>query len=233
MFDLRDIKVVHEDNHLIAVNKPNRILVHGDKTGDVTLTDLVKQYIKIRYNKPGDVFLGVIHRLDRPVSGVTVFARTSKALTRMNKLFQEKKVQKKYLALTTERPDPYEGTLVQYVAKDRNRNVSKILNGPSKRNPNAKKSELSYRVIGELEGHFLLEVLPKTGRSHQIRVQLSGMGTPIRGDVKYKFKFANPGNYIHLHCSEMSFEHPVKKEPLVIQATPPDEKYWNLFEGLY
>ena len=232
MLDLKDLKVVYEDNHLIAVNKPYRVLVHGDNSGDATLSDLVKKYIKIRYKKPGDVFLGVIHRLDRPVSGVTVFARTSKALTRMNKLFQEKEIEKVYWAITMARPDPIQGTLVHYLLKDRSRNVTKAYEQLSRRAKDAKKSELHYKLIAELHGHYLLEVHPQTGRSHQIRVQLSELGTPIRGDVKYKFKFPNEDNFIHLHCRSMSFVHPVKKEKITIEANPPDEEFWNLFEHL-
>ncbi len=233
MLKLRDLEVVYEDNHLIAVNKPNRVLVHGDETGDRTLADVVKQYIKEKYKKPGDVFLGVIHRLDRPVSGVTVFARTSKALTRMNKLFQEKKIQKVYWALTTERPEPIEGKLEHYLLKDKHRNISKAYTQLGRRTKDAKLSELSYKMIAALQGHFLLEVKPKTGRPHQIRVQLSEMGTPIRGDIKYGFKFGSPGYSISLHCRSMTFEHPVKKEEITVSSDPPSDQYWNHFHEYY
>ncbi len=229
MLDLSDLQVLHEDNHLIAVNKPAGWLVQGDQTGDTPLVEYVKQYIKIRYKKPGDVFLGVIHRLDRPVSGVVVFARTSKALTRMNNLFRDRLVEKTYWALTKIRPNPIEGELVDYIVKDKNRNVSKALDAPSKRNPDAKKAELTYKLMGEIDGLHLLEVKPKTGRPHQIRVQLSKLGTPIRGDIKYGDNRPNDDASIYLHCRSLQFVHPVKKEPVYIEAEIPSVFQWQLF----
>ena len=224
------LQILYEDNHLIAVNKPAGWLVHADETGDQTLADLVKRYIKDRYDKPGAVFLGVIHRLDRPVSGAVIFARTSKGLERMNRLFAERKVKKTYWAITTERPEPLEGHLVHYIQKDTSRNVAKAYDKVSRRSKDAKKAELDYRLIGAVGEHHLLEVNPITGRPHQIRVQLSKKGWPIRGDLKYGFKKPNYGGFIHLHCKSMEFIHPVKQEPVKIEAELPDEQIWRLFD---
>lgn len=224
------LQVIYEDNHLIAVNKPAGWLVQGDITGDMPISESVKAYIKERYDKPGAVYLGTIHRLDRPVSGVVVFARTSKALTRMNKLFQEKAVQKTYWAITDKRPNPLSDHLTHYLTKDPSINKAKAYDRPSNRVKNAKKSELTYELKAGLAGHHLLEVHPLTGRPHQIRVQLSKIGCPIRGDLKYGYATPNQDGSIHLHCREMSFIHPVKKEPVTITADVPDEAIWNLFE---
>ncbi len=223
------IQVLYEDNHLIAVNKPARMLVQGDKTGDSTLGDWVKRYIKDRYNKPGDVFLGVIHRLDRPVSGVVIFARTSKALTRMNELFRERSIKKTYWAITqTELPD-LEGSLTHFLLKDTTKNKTKAYDRLSNRAAKAKKAELDYRLIGKVANHNLYEISLKTGRPHQIRVQLSKMGSPIRGDVKYGAEKGNEDGSIHLHSRSLSFIHPVKKEPVYIEADAPDEQIWRTF----
>lgn len=223
------LQVLHEDNHLIAVNKPGGWLVQGDATGDLPLSELVKQYIKDRYKKPGDVFLGVIHRLDRPVSGTVVFARTSKALERMNKLFAERKIKKTYWAITEERPDPIQGHLTHYILKDRSKNVSKAYLQKGRRTADAKKSELDYKLISGIGDNHLIEVNPITGRPHQIRVQLSSIGCPIRGDVKYGYKRKNLEGTIHLHCKKLEFIHPVKKEPVVIESETPDSQIWSLF----
>ena len=228
MLNLRDLKVIYEDNHLIAVNKPSGWLVQGDRTGDTPLSDYVKAYIKKKYKKPGDVYLGVIHRLDRPVSGVVVFARTSKALTRMNKLFQDREIEKQYWACVAERPKPIEGRLKHYLIKDKERNVAKAFDKPSNRNKGAKESILDYKLLSSVGDHHLIEVRPLTGRPHQIRVQLSRLGCPIRGDLKYGFKRANQDNSIHLHCKSLAFVHPVKKEPLKIKAKEPNEQVWKM-----
>lgn len=225
-----NFQVLYEDNHLIAVNKPAGVLVQGDETGDTPLSELVKRYIKLQYDKPGDVFLGVIHRLDRPVSGVVVFARTSKALERMNKLFHDRNIQKTYWAVTAQRPEPLQGHLTHYLIKDSERNVSRALEQPSKRNPDAKLAELDYELVMEVHGHCLLEVHPITGRPHQIRAQLAKIGCPIRGDVKYGFPSPARDGMIYLHCRSLAFEHPVKKEPVVITADPPEDQIWKLFE---
>lgn len=224
------LQVLFEDNHLIAVNKPAGLLVQADETQDKPLSEFVKQYIADRYNKPGAVFLGTIHRLDRPVSGVVIFARTSKALARMNKLFQERAIEKTYWAITEDRPDPLQSKLVHYIDKDRSRNVAHA--SLKKRNKKAKESELTYEMIAEMGNHHLLEVKPKTGRPHQIRVQLSHIGCPIRGDIKYGAPIANPDGNIHLHCRSMSFVHPVRKEPVTITANPlVKDEVWQMFEG--
>jgi 23S rRNA pseudouridine1911/1915/1917 synthase len=226
---MNNLQIIYEDNHLIAVNKPAGMLVQGDETGDTPLSDHVKTYIKSRYNKPGDVWLGVIHRIDRPVSGAVIFARTSKALERMNKLFADREIGKTYWAIVKERPDPLGATLVNYLDKDREKNVTKVLEGPSRRHPDAKKSELTYDLLSSLGNFHLLVVNPATGRSHQIRAQLAHIGSPIRGDMKYGYGSPNADGSISLHCREMAFVHPVSKEKVAITADPPDEQVWNMF----
>lgn len=225
------LQFLHEDNHLIAVNKPPGYLVQGDESGDIPLTEYVKDYIKVRYNKPGDVFLGVIHRLDRPTSGVVIFARTSKGLSRMNELFKNREVEKEYWAVTQTRPDPLEGELVHYIAKDRDRNVSKAFSSLSNRAKavQAKRAVLQYRLQAELNNRCLISVNLHTGRSHQIRVQLSSIGCPIVGDLKYGYPKANQDGSIYLHCRKISFVHPVKKEQVEISADPPNDPTWKLF----
>lgn len=233
MLNLSLLQVIHEDNHIIAVNKPAGMLVHGDATGDVPLSDYVKQYIKLRYKKPGDVFLGVIHRLDRPVSGTIVFARTSKGLSRMTKLFQDRKIEKTYWAVVKKRPEPIIGSVKSYLLKDRDRNVTKSYQKIGNRTKNAKLSELSYSMLAEINGHHLLEVKPLTGRPHQIRVQLASIGCPIIGDLKYGYPQANQNGSIHLHARKLSFIHPVKKEPVEISSEPPRDFIWKLFRSHY
>lgn len=223
----KGLEVIYEDNHIIAVNKPNGILVQGDKTGDLTLPDLVKEYIKVRYHKPGDVFLGVFHRLDRPVSGVVIFARTSKALARMNDMMRDKEFQKTYFAMVFPRPDELEGHLIHHIIKHEDKNMVKVLTRPKM---DSKEAELYYRVHAELDGKVLLIVNPLTGRPHQIRAQLSKIGSPILGDLKYGAAYALPNQNIALHCYEMKFMHPVKKEWVTIQASPPDIFPWNTFD---
>jgi 23S rRNA pseudouridine1911/1915/1917 synthase len=229
---MQGLQVLYEDNHLIAVNKPAGVLVQADETEDPPLSDYVKLYIKDRYNKPGDVFLGTIHRLDRPVSGVVIYARTSKGLARMNKLFQERKMEKVYWAITSDRPDPLSGHLTHYIDKDRIRNVAHASKRP--RSKDAKKADLDYRLIAELGDQVMIEVKPQTGRPHQIRVQLARIGCPIRGDLKYGFPKANHDGSIHLHCRSMSFVHPVKQVPVTITASPPqNDAVWRLFSHLW
>lgn len=226
------LQVLFEDNHLIAINKPAGYLVQGDHTGDQPLTENVKAYIKLRYDKPGEVFLGVIHRLDRPVSGVLLFARTSKALIRMNELFQSRDIEKKYWAITTHQPDPLHATLVNYLFKDHDKNKSTAIDQPSRRHPDAKRAELSYEMRGRVGQQCLLEVNPITGRPHQIRAQLAKIGCPIRGDVKYGHAQANEDGNIHLHCRSLHFMHPIKKEPVTIIADAPNDPVWRLFKDL-
>jgi 23S rRNA pseudouridine1911/1915/1917 synthase len=227
--DYTKLQVIYEDNHLIAVNKPAGMLVHADETGDDTMADLVKWYIKERYNKPGDVFLGVIHRLDRPVSGLTIFARTTKALQRMNEMFQKREVKKTYFALTENRPEELEGDLVHFLVKDHDANITKA--STTKKGPfkEGKEASLHYAYKGSIGVQHLIEVQPHTGRPHQIRVQLSKMGCPIRGDVKYGGQRKNQGNFIHLHARKLEFIHPVKLEPVTIIADLPREPLWQEF----
>jgi 23S rRNA pseudouridine1911/1915/1917 synthase len=225
------LQVIFEDNHLIAVNKPAGMLVHADATEDATLEDFVKEYIKIRYRKPGDVFLGTIHRIDRPVSGAIVFARTSKALTRMNELFKKREIEKKYWAITQERPSAISGTLEHYIAKDRSKNQALIYDQLSTRakNNKAKKARLSYQLIAGADNRNVLEISLETGRPHQIRVQLAHSGTPIVGDLKYGAPFPMNDATIALHSRSISFLHPVRKEPVTITADPPLNEEWSRF----
>ena len=220
------LNVVYEDNHLLIINKPAGVLVQGDSTGDKPLVDYGKDYIKEKYNKPGAVFLGVVHRLDRPVSGLVVFARTSKALERMNKIFKDRKVQKTYWAITKQKTRPEVGKLTHWLIKDTERNITKAYDEPV---DGAKKAELNYRYMGTLNRHHLIEVKPITGRPHQIRVQLAAIGCPIRGDVKYGYNQPNPDGSIHLHARKLYFMHPVKKEPVEVVAGVPQTEFWEQF----
>jgi len=232
--DLRDIEVLYEDNHLIAVNKQGGWLVHGDETGDPTLQDLVRHYIKVRYNKPGNVFCGVIHRIDRPVSGIVIFARTSKGLQRMNQVFQNREIQKNYLAVTTSRPEMEEGRVEHYLVKDKERNVTKAYNWLSnKAKKGGKKAISDYKLLASLGDQHLVEVKPITGRPHQIRVQLKELGSTIKGDLKYGYNKTWRRNFIYLHCNELSFMHPIKKVPVTISAPPPNDQIWNVFKHIY
>ena len=229
------LQVLYEDNHLIAVNKPAGYLSQSDQTGDVTVMDLVKEYIKVRYGKPGEVFLGSIHRLDRPVSGVILFARTSKALSRMTQAFRDRKVTKKYWAIVGEQPTPIEGTLTGFIYKDAKKNLSKVLpKANSNRHQGAKQATLDYRMLGRIGTNVLLEVTPHTGRPHQIRVQLAQqLDSPIRGDLKYGFRTSNEDGNINLHSRSLTFDHPVKKEPVTITADPPrHDQLWQLFDEI-
>ncbi len=225
---VRELQVVYEDNHLIAVNKPPGALAQKDATGDDILADVVKEYIKLKYKKPGDVFLGIIHRLDRPTSGVTIFARTTKALERMNKLFADQKIGKTYYCITRMRPEPLDGKLQHYLLKDNMKNVVYAYDEQSKRNEGSKLSTLDYELKGDLDGYFLLKINPHTGRQHQIRVQLSKMGWPIVGDLKYGSKEkAENDRMIYLHCRKIDFEHPIKKEHIRIEAGFPNSHLWK------
>jgi 23S rRNA pseudouridine1911/1915/1917 synthase len=230
MLDLSGIQVLYEDNHLIAVNKPPGMLVQGDITGDTPLSEYVREYIRLRYKKPGNVFVGVTHRLDRPVSGVVLFARTSKALPRINELFKNKQIEKTYLAITGRRPDPLKGHLSHFILKDKIKNIAKAYDKIGNRTKEAKQSDLDYELIGELNKRYLLKINPSTGRPHQIRVQLASIDCPIWGDVKYGFPTPNKDGSIHLNCRSLAFEHTVKKEPVYIEADPPDDFLWNQFD---
>lgn len=229
--ELSDLRVLYEDNHLIAVNKPANVPVQPDETEDITLADIVKQYIKIRYQKPGDVFLGTIHRIDRPVSGVVLFARTDKALKRMNELFATRQVQKTYLAVVMKRPEDLEAELRHFLLKDNQKNIVHAYD--KQRYKDAKEAVLSYKLLGQIGQHHLVEVKPETGRPHQIRVQLSRISSPIKGDVKYGAKEPNVGKHIHLHSYKLSFIHPVKQEPVNIIALPSEkDNIWREFKHL-
>lgn len=221
--------VVYEDNHLIVVNKEPGVLVQGDRTGDVTLGDMVKTYIKEKYEKPGEVFLGTVHRLDRPVSGLVVFARTSKALERMNEIFRKRQVQKTYWAVVGRKPAEEKGKLTHWLLKDEALNQVKAYDYEV---TGSQKAELTYRLLGKVNEHYLLEVNPITGRPHQIRVQLATMGCPIRGDVKYGYPRLNPDACINLHARRLYFIHPVKKEPLICKAGVPNDPFWEEFLSL-
>ncbi|MGB0930282.1 MAG: RluA family pseudouridine synthase [Chitinophagales bacterium] len=217
-------EVIYEDNHIIAINKPAGMLVQGDRTGDIPLSEHVKEYIKQKYKKQHNVYLGVTHRIDRPVSGVLLFARTSKALTRLNKMFHDKTIQKTYWAVVKNRPPKMEDALIHYLIKDRVRNKSKAY--PIERK-GTKKSETKYKWLKSSDNYHLLEMKPLTGRHHQIRVQLSTIDCPIKGDIKYGFKRTNKDASIHLHARKIEFIHPVRKEPMVITAEPPKEVVWD------
>lgn len=221
------MEILYEDNHLIAVNKKVSDIVQKDKTGDVALEDLVKAYIKEKYNKPGDVFLGVTHRIDRPVSGVVLFARTSKALERLNVMFQEKKAEKVYWAIVKEKPPKEEDILIHYIKRDQEKNKSYAFD---KDVPGSKKAVTRYKLLGASDNFYLLEVKIETGRHHQIRCQLAKIGCPIRGDLKYGFARSNPDGGISLHSKSMRFLHPVKNEEIIIEAPLPEDSLWNYFK---
>lgn len=224
------IDVLYEDNHLIAINKRSGDIIQGDKTGDITLSEYVKRYLKEKYKKPGNVFLGTIHRLDRPTSGVVIFAKTSKCLTRMNKLFKEKKVKKTYLAIVSNKPPLNQGTLKNYLRKNEKQNKSYIV-----KEKEGKYSILQYKLLKKLNHYYLIKISPETGRHHQIRAQLSNIGCYIKGDVKYGDKRKNKNLSIHLLAYQIQLNHPVKKEDIIITAKPPKDILWkacNIQESL-
>lgn len=219
--------VVYEDNHIIIVNKTASEIVQGDKTGDTPLSEIVKQYIKEKYSKPGNVFLGVTHRLDRPVSGIVVFAKTSKALSRLNEMFRNSEVKKTYWAIVKNRPELDEGELVHYMVKNEKQNKSYAYDKEVK---DSKKAVLHYKLIGHSQNYYLLEVDLKTGRHHQIRCQLAKMGCPIKGDLKYGFPRSNPDGSICLHSRRVRFIHPVSKTEIDVVAPLPAGNLWNGLE---
>ncbi|MBP9793849.1 MAG: RNA pseudouridine synthase [Flavobacterium sp.] len=219
-----NLQILHEDNHIIVVNKRVGDIVQGDKTGDKPLSDVVKEYIKEKYNKPGDVFLGVVHRLDRPTTGIVVFARTSKALTRLNDLFKNRETQKTYWAVVKNKPEKNEATLIHFLKRNEKNNTSKAHINEV---PDSKKASLDYKIIATLNNYFGLEINLHTGRHHQIRAQLSAIGCPIKGDLKYGFDRSNPDGGIHLHARKLKFIHPVSKEPIEIIAPVPDDVIWK------
>ena len=219
--------VVYEDNHIVVVNKTSSEIVQGDKTGDTPLSEMVKQYLKEKYNKPGNVFIGVTHRLDRPVSGLVVFAETSKALPRLNEMFRNGEVKKTYWAIVKECPKETEGELVHYLVRNEKQNKSYAYDKEVK---NSKKAVLHYKLIGHSQNYYLLEVDLKTGRHHQIRCQLAKMGCPIKGDLKYGSPRSNPDGSICLHARTVQFVHPVSKEMIRLTAPVPEGNLWNGFE---
>lgn len=219
-----NLQVLHEDNHLIVVNKRVGDIVQGDKTGDKPLSEIVKEYIKEKYNKPGEVFLGVVHRLDRPTTGIVAFARTSKALSRMNELFSNRETQKTYWAVVKNKPEKSKDKLVHYLKRNEKNNTSKA---HLKEVPDSKLASLEYQIIKELNNYTALEIELHTGRHHQIRAQLAAIGSPIKGDLKYGFDRSNPDGGIHLHARKLHFIHPVSKEAITIIAPTPDDVIWN------
>ena len=216
--------VVYEDNHIIIVNKTASEIVQGDKTGDVPLSETVKQYLKEKYHKPGNVFIGVTHRLDRPVSGLVVFAKTSKALSRLNEMFKGSEVKKTYWAIVKQTPAETEGELVNYLVRNEKQNKSYAYDTEK---PGSKKAILHYRLIARSDNYSLLEVDLKTGRHHQIRCQLAKMGCPIKGDLKYGFPRSNPDGSICLHARRVRFVHPVSKELIDVVAPVPSDNLWR------
>ena len=219
-----NLQILHEDNHIIVVNKRVGDIVQGDKTGDKPLSEVVKEYIKDKYNKPGEVFLGVVHRLDRPTTGIVVFARTSKALTRLNEMFSNRETQKTYWAVVKNKPAKSDDKLVHYLKRNEKNNTSKA---HLKEVPESKLASLDYKIIKELNNYFALEINLDTGRHHQIRAQLAAIGSPIKGDLKYGFDRSNPDGGIHLHARKLVFTHPVTKENIQIIAPVPDDVIWR------
>jgi 23S rRNA pseudouridine1911/1915/1917 synthase len=222
--DKNNLQVLHEDNHIIVINKRVGDIVQGDKTGDKPLSEVVKEYIKEKYKKPGEVFLGVIHRLDRPTTGIVIFARTSKALIRMNELFSNRETQKTYWAIVKNKPENSEDNLVHYLKRNEKNNTSKA---HIKEVPGSKLANLDYKIIASLQNYYALEINLYTGRHHQIRAQLSAIGSPIKGDLKYGFDRSNKDGGIHLHSRKLVFIHPVSKENIEIIASTPKDSIWN------
>jgi len=220
------MEILYEDNHIIVVNKSVGEIVQIDKTKDKALEDTLKDYIKEKYHKPGEVFLGVVHRIDRPVSGVVLFARTSKALTRLNEMFQEKEVEKTYWAIVKEKPPRTEDTLVHYLVRNTKNNKSYCYENEAK---GSKKAILHYRWLASSDMYHLLEIRLETGRHHQIRSQLATIGSPIKGDLKYGFPRSNKDGGISLHSRKVKFIHPVRDEELIVEAPTPDDSLWKAF----
>tara|TARA_R110002126_G_scaffold152203_4_gene299311 strand:- start:11790 stop:12476 length:687 start_codon:yes stop_codon:yes gene_type:complete len=219
-----NLQVLFEDNHIIIINKRSGDITQGDKTGDTPLSDVVKEYIKEKYNKPGAVFLGVVHRLDRPTSGVIIFAKTSKALERLNKMLRDKTINKTYWAVVKNYPKKEKDTLINFLKKNPKNNKSSVF---SREITDSKKAVLHYQVIKKLDNYTLLEVDLETGRHHQIRAQLAAIGFPIKGDLKYGFSRSNKDGSIHLHARKIEFIHPVSKEKILVTAPTPNEVIWR------
>ena len=224
---LPTIEVLYEDNHVIVVNKKPSDIVQGDKTGDITLPDLIKEYLKEKYDKPGNVFCGVVHRLDRPTSGVVVFAKTSKALSRLNEQFREKETNKIYWAVVENKPQKNTSRLENFLRKNEKQNKSYVVKDDTK---DAKKAILNYKLLCSSDKYHLLEVTLDTGRHHQIRTQLANIGCIIKGDLKYGAKRSNPDNYIHLHARQLTFTHPTTKELITVVAPVTSDSLWQWFQ---
>ena len=221
------MNVIYEDNHIIIVNKSSGEIVQGDKTGDTPLVETVRAYIKEKYNKPGNVFCGLTHRLDRPVSGVVIFAKTSKALERINNMLKNHEIKKTYWAIVKNPPKNNEGTLVNYLVRNEKQNKSYAYNTEK---TNSKRAELNYKVIGKSDNYTLLEVNLITGRHHQIRCQLAAMGCPIKGDLKYGFDRSNRDGSISLHARSVEFTHPVSTELIHVEAPTPEDTLWKVLQ---
>ncbi|MCB0426241.1 MAG: RluA family pseudouridine synthase [Mangrovimonas sp.] len=219
-----NLNVLYEDNHLIIVNKRAGDIVQGDKTGDIPLSEIVKEYLKEKYHKPGNVYLGVVHRLDRPTTGLVVFSKTSKALPRLNKLFANKEAKKTYWALVKNAPPKPQDTLIHWLKKNPKNNKSSAF---TKELAGSKKAILHYKTLKKLDTYYLLEIELETGRHHQIRSQLASIGCPVKGDLKYGFDRSNPDGSISLHARQLEFEHPVKNEVMTIVAPLPEDALWN------
>ncbi|MDG2194405.1 MAG: RluA family pseudouridine synthase [Polaribacter sp.] len=219
-----NVQVLYEDNHLVIVNKRAGDITQGDKTGDTPLSDIVKEYIKEKFNKPGNVFLGVVHRLDRPTSGIIIFARTSKALERLNKMLREKTIKKTYWAVVKNQPKTANNTLINHLKKNPKNNKSSVFN---KEIDGSKRAVLHYKTLKRLDNYSLLEIDLETGRHHQIRAQLSAIGSPIKGDLKYGFNRSNPNGSIHLHARKIQFTHPVNNQHISITAPLPKDVIWQ------
>lgn len=228
MNDLKS-RILYEDNHLIIINKLPGELVQGDETGDITLADKVKEYLKVTYNKPGNVYLGIPHRLDRPTSGIVVYAKTEKALVRLNEAFKGSSVKKTYWAVVDNIPKKTESTLIHYIVRNSANNKSIAY---PKEIKGSKLAKLDYRLVGSSDKYHLLEIALHTGRHHQIRAQLAAIGLHIKGDLKYGFPRSNPDGGIHLHARKIVFTHPVKKEEITIIAPPPHDSVWDYFAKL-
>ncbi|NTW32433.1 MAG: RluA family pseudouridine synthase [Bacteroidetes bacterium] len=219
-------RILYEDNHLIIINKKTSEIVQGDKTGDAPLSETIKEYLREKYNKKGNIFVGVIHRIDRPVSGCVLFAKTDKALTRMNKLIHDRAIKKTYWAVVKNKPPKESDRLLHYLSKNEKQNKSYSVKKDDK---NASKAELDYTIIGKSDMYYLLEIELHTGRHHQIRAQLAEIGCPIKGDLKYGYPRSNKDAGIHLHARTIEFIHPVKNEKIKVVAQPPDDPLWNYF----
>ncbi len=225
----KNLQILYEDNHLIILNKRVGDIVQGDKTGDIPLSEIVKQYLAEKYNKPGAAFLGVVHRIDRPTSGIVIFAKTSKALSRLNKMLVDKTIQKTYWAVVQDRVELTENTLVNYLRKNEKNNKASVYDAETE---GTKKAVLHYKVIKYLDKYTLLEIDLETGRHHQIRSQLAHLGHPVKGDVKYGFKRPNADAGIHLHARRLSLVHPVSKELLEIEAPLPEDPVWKICQEI-